>query len=126
MKRLNGEAMSQFERRKKFGARLRGRGFWGTGDDYRTPAHPLRRDRYRLRRAALGRRGVLGDAKGGEADEPRWFKTALLATCISAVEKLPYSLRRERQIATPRDFGAPSHAMFACAEIALGAAPTIV
>lgn len=27
VKRLNGEVMSQYERRKKFGARLRGRGF---------------------------------------------------------------------------------------------------
>jgi len=27
-KRLNGEAMSQHERRKKFGSKLRGRGFW--------------------------------------------------------------------------------------------------
>ena len=31
MKRLNGTTMSQYERRKKFGAKLRGRGFekWG-------------------------------------------------------------------------------------------------
>lgn len=28
VKRLNGEAMSQYERRKKFGSQLRGRGFW--------------------------------------------------------------------------------------------------
>lgn len=28
VKRLNGEAMSQYERRKKFGSKLRGRGFW--------------------------------------------------------------------------------------------------
>lgn len=28
VKRLNGEAMSQYERRKKFGAKLRGPGFW--------------------------------------------------------------------------------------------------
>lgn len=27
VKRLNGQAMSQYERRKKFGSRLRGRGF---------------------------------------------------------------------------------------------------
>ena len=28
VKRLNGEVLSQYERRKKFGAQLRGRGFW--------------------------------------------------------------------------------------------------
>lgn len=28
VKRLNGEAMSQYERRKKFGSQLRGCGFW--------------------------------------------------------------------------------------------------
>lgn len=28
VKRLNGEAMSQYERRNKFGSQLRGRGFW--------------------------------------------------------------------------------------------------
>ncbi|HCK84269.1 MAG TPA: hypothetical protein DHW63_07050 [Hyphomonadaceae bacterium] len=27
-KRLNGEALSQYERRKKYGAKLRGRPFW--------------------------------------------------------------------------------------------------
>lgn len=28
VKRLNGAALSQYERRRKFGAQLRGRGFW--------------------------------------------------------------------------------------------------
>ncbi|MGE0046428.1 MAG: hypothetical protein AB7T08_11780 [Hyphomonadaceae bacterium] len=31
VKRLNGEVMSQYERRKKFGSQLRGRGFYRGG-----------------------------------------------------------------------------------------------
>jgi len=31
VKRLNGEVLSQYERRKKFGPQLRGRGFWRGG-----------------------------------------------------------------------------------------------
>lgn len=31
VKRLNGEVLSQYERRKKFGSRLRGRGFYRGG-----------------------------------------------------------------------------------------------
>lgn len=51
--------------------------------------------------------GVLGDAKGGELDKLGRFKTALLANGVTAVEKLPYGLRREMMISLAAEHAVP-------------------